>query len=168
MASGIRLRSERLDIRPPTYEDRTRFVELFTDPEFMVFAGVCDHAQAIQRFDQMLGDCALVPFTKRPVVERATGEVLGYAGVAPFELGGELRLEFGYRLVTSARGKGYATEAGLALLQSARESWTGRLLGMIDPTNAPSINVMTKLGFEFWKQAPVHGDATNLYELEIP
>ena len=50
-------------------------------------------------------------FAKQPVIERATGTIVGYAGVNWFDFEGERRLEFGWRLVPEARGKGYATEA---------------------------------------------------------
>ena len=72
-------------------------------------------------------------------------------------------MEFGYRLVPEARGRGYATEAGLAVLGLAVETFRGELLAMVDPTNSASRNVIAKLGFEFWKQAEVDGYRDDLY-----
>ena len=109
--------TERLEVRLPRERDRTRFVELFCSPEFMVFSGgVHDLESAQARFDDMLRTASEVPFAKQPVIERATGTIVGYAGVAWFDFEGERRLEFGYRLVPDARGRGYATEAGRAVL----------------------------------------------------
>jgi RimJ/RimL family protein N-acetyltransferase len=156
--------TERLEIRPPAEADRDRFVELFCDPEFMVFSdGVHDHESAHARFDEMLRIAQEVPFAKQPVIERTTARILGYSGVAWFEFEGERRLEYGYRLVPDARGWGYATEAGRALLAIAEETFRGELLAMIDPTNEPSQRVITKLGFTFWKQDVVNGWLDNLY-----
>jgi len=38
------------------------------------------------------------------------------------------------------------------------------LLAIIAPDNLPSQKVCQKLGFIFWKQAPVYGDVRNLYK----
>ena len=56
-------------------------MELFTDPSFMVFAGVLSVAEAHRRFDHMLAIAAELPFAKQPVVERSTGRIVGYSGV---------------------------------------------------------------------------------------
>lgn len=156
--------TERLEIRPPIEADRDRFVALFQDPEFMVFSGgVHELDSAHARFDEMMRTVAEVPFGKQPVIERSSGIVLGYTGVAWFDFEGERRLEYGYRLVPDARGRGYATEAGTALLQLAEHDFRGELLAMIDPTNAASKSVIGKLGFEFWKQAEIDGYVDDLY-----
>ncbi len=129
----------RLELRPPEERDRTRFVELFCDEAFMVFSdGVLDPASAHLRFDEMLQRAQELPFAKQPVIERATGTVVGYSGVNYFAFEGEQRLEFGWRLVPEARGKGYATEAGRAVLALAGGSFQGEILAMIDPTNHAS------------------------------
>jgi RimJ/RimL family protein N-acetyltransferase len=144
--------TERLEVRWPVEADRRRFVELFQDPAFMEFsAGVHDVASANARFDTMLETCERVPFAKQPIIVRSSGEIVGYSGAAWFEFEGALQLEFGYRLVPHARGQGYATEASLALLAVASESFRGKLLAMIDPRNLASKGVIGKLGFEFWK-----------------
>lgn len=44
---------------------------------------------------------------------------------------------------------------------------TARLLAIIAPENLASQNVCRKLGFTFWKQAPVDGDLRNLYTLSV-
>ena len=67
----------------------------------------------------------------------------------------------------AARGKGDATEASLALLEVASDDYAGEVLGIIHPDNRPSQNVICKLGFAYWKQAPVQGDLRNLYRLHV-
>jgi RimJ/RimL family protein N-acetyltransferase len=47
--------TDRLLIRPPVEADRPRFIELFSDDDFMVFSGrVHDAKSANARFDRML------------------------------------------------------------------------------------------------------------------
>jgi RimJ/RimL family protein N-acetyltransferase len=158
------MRSDRLEVRPAREEDRARFVELFGDPEFMVFSdGVEDEASANARFDGMLADVIDVPFAKQPVIELATNTIVGYSGVAWFDFDWGRHLEYGYRLVPEARGRGYATEAGTMLLAVAEQTFRGELFAMIDPQNDASHNVITKLGFEFWKQDLVNGYLDDLF-----
>jgi RimJ/RimL family protein N-acetyltransferase len=141
---------------------------LFTDASFMVFSGdLCDVPSAHARFDRMRHNATNLNFSKRPVIERATDLVLDYCGIAPFSYNGEQRLEFGFRLCSDARGKGYATEAGLALLDDARACSSGVLLAMVDPGNTPSINVINKLGFSFCEQAHIDGFPANIYQLDL-
>jgi len=143
-------------------------VELFCDEEFMVFSGgVLGTAAAHDRFDEMLARGAELAFAKQPVIERSTGIIVGYAGVNWFDFEGRRRLEFGYRLIPAARGKGYATEAGQALLARAAETFRGEILAMIDLDNHASQNVARKLDFTFWKQAIVDGYLDNIYRREI-
>ncbi len=159
MAYVEKVLTERLELRLPAETDRERFVELFRNDEFMVFAdGVLDEVGAHTRFDEMLVRAGEMPFAKQPVIERASGTVLGYVGVNRFEFEGASELELGWRLTQSARGKGYATEAAAAVIDLIESSsFSGTVFAMIDPTNAPSQRVARKLGFEFWKLAEVNG-----------
>jgi RimJ/RimL family protein N-acetyltransferase len=156
----------RLVVRPPREADRARFVELFCDEDFMVFyPRVLSEKEANDRFDHMLAVSATIPFGKQPVIELSSGDVVGYTGVDYFDFEGTTWLEWGYRLVRQRRGRGYATEASQALLAVARRVYAGELLAIIDPANLRSRKVCQKLGFTFWKQAPVDGDLRNLYRL---
>ncbi len=160
--------TERLEVRPPRPADRARYVELFCDQDFMVFSdGVHDVRSANARFDEMLRTAAELPFAKQPVIERSTRAIIGYSGAAWFDFEGARRLEFGYRLVPEARGRGYATEAGSAVLALAAATFRGELLAMIDPTNHASKNVIRKLGFEFWKQAEINGFTCDIYRVAL-
>lgn len=158
----------RLGVRCATDLDRPRFVELFRDEAFMAYSGgplAADQAQA--RFDRMLARCMELSFAKQPIVERRSGIVVGYTGVDWIEVDGRRWLEWGYRLVPTARGKGYATEASLALLELARNDYAGDILGIIHPDNRASHSVIRKLGFGYWKRAPVQGDLRDLYRLRV-
>jgi RimJ/RimL family protein N-acetyltransferase len=162
------VRTARLLVRPPVAADRERFVELFRDRDFMVFyPDRLTEEEAGDRFDHMVAVCRTVPFGKQPVVELSSGLVVGYTGVDYIDLEGRTWLEWGYRLVPERRGLGYATEAGRALLAIAHRTYSGELLAIIAPENLASQNVCRKLGFTFWKQAPVEGDIRNLYTLSV-
>jgi RimJ/RimL family protein N-acetyltransferase len=158
----------RLELRPTREGDRDRFVGLFGDHAFMVFSGgVLDAEAAHRRFDHMLAMNGEVGFAKQPVVERLSGTIVGYVGVDRFELDGRRVFELGWRLVPEARGRGYATEAGRALLDLAAETYRGEIFAIIDPRNRPSQNVARKLGFAYWKQSVVDGFLDDLYRRDV-
>lgn len=160
--------TERLEIRDPVEEDRNRFVELFGDDAFMVFsAGVLDESSAHARFEHMRELATELPFAKRPIVERSTGLVVGYTGVDRFEFEGSTELEFGWRLVPEARGRGYATEAASAVMSVMEREYTGTVIAMIDPANHPSQSVARGLGFEFWKLAEIDGSMEEIHRREL-
>jgi RimJ/RimL family protein N-acetyltransferase len=145
----------RLLIRPAVESDRSRFVELFTDAAFTVFSshGVHDLESANARFDQMLAMADAVPYAKQPVIERATGTIVGYTGVGAVVLDGLNRLEWGWRFVPESRGRGYATEATTALLSAADRHDDGEVLCIVAADNHPSRRVADKVGFQWWRRS---------------
>ncbi|MGB5760627.1 MAG: hypothetical protein WBM50_27185 [Acidimicrobiales bacterium] len=99
----VTIETDRLTLRAPVEGDRARFVELFTNEAFMVFAGVLDAVAANARFDRMLAVAKTIPHGKQPVIDRVNGTVVGYTGVDTVELDGLVRLEWGWRFVPEAR-----------------------------------------------------------------
>jgi len=157
--------TDRLVIRAAVESDRSRFVELFTDAEFTVFSdGVHDFESANARFDQMLALTLLVPYAKQPVIERDTGTIVGYSGVGTVVFEGLDRLEWGWRFVPEARGRGYATEATTALLAAADSHDNGELVCIIDTDNYPSRRVADKLGFR-WSRCVTWPDEPGTYDI---
>ena len=159
----------RISLRAPTEDDRDTFVRLFGDPEFMVFHshGAMHLDAANARFDRMLRMADELHCSKRPVVERATGELVGYAGFDVMEFEGAQWLELGYRLIRSARGKGYATEACATILAQASLLFGGEVLGVVDPANSASKRVLDKVGFRYWKRATIGDDEVDVYHREL-
>ncbi|MDX8355727.1 GNAT family N-acetyltransferase [Cognatiyoonia sp. IB215182] len=57
--------------------------------------------------------------------------------------------EIGFRLARYAWNKGFATEAAIAILSTAREnSKLKRFIAIVDPNNRRSVRVITKLGMK--------------------
>jgi len=138
--------------------DRNRFVELFTDEEFMVFGARLNAESANARFDDMIHMSDLVEYAKQPVVERASATVVGYTGVGVVAFDGADCLEWGWHLVDSASGKDLATEAVTALLSFVDGIDFGELLCFIEPDNTPSRSVADNVGFDWWRCADWNGD----------
>jgi ribosomal-protein-alanine N-acetyltransferase len=79
----------------------------------------------------------------RLLVERATGLVVGGAGLFPDGDGG---LELGYGVVASRRGRGYATEAARALAGLALADGVPRVVAGVEPGNPASVRVLERIG----------------------
>jgi ribosomal-protein-alanine N-acetyltransferase len=80
------------------------------------------------------------------VIERSSKTIIGHCGFNTLTDG---RTEFLYAYDSSAWGKGYATEAGKAVLQYAKANLSlAELYALSYPQNKASINVLTKLGFQ--------------------
>ena len=84
------------------------------------------------------------------LTEKPAGEIIGFAGLSPCDALGADDFEIGFVLARRAWGRGIATEIGEAQLVFGFEQLKcGRLLGMVDPRNAPSIHALEKLGMRF-------------------
>lgn len=162
--------TERLELRPAIEADREAMVPMWQSDAFMEYSdGVMSRSEADARFDRLVSFAAEVPFAKQPVIERATGRILGYSGVDTAEFEGQTWLEYGYRLMPHARGKGYATEAARALLGLAERTVTEptTILAIIDPRNEPSQNVARKAGFAWWKIGFINGYWDGLWRIQV-
>jgi RimJ/RimL family protein N-acetyltransferase len=79
---------------------------------------------------------------------KRTGETAGLCGLVNRPTLADLDL--GYALLPEFCGRGYAVEAGAAVLSDARARLDiRRIVAIVDPRNAASIRVLEKLGFRF-------------------
>ena len=78
--------------------------------------------------------------------ERASGQVAGFAGLV--HPGGQDDAELKYALAPAFQGRGYATEAAIALLDYGRTVVPGhRIIATAFPQNLASHRVLAKAGF---------------------
>jgi len=93
------------------------------------------------------------------IVTKNDLEVIGYCGLFYFlDLDGQSEVEIGYRLQRSAWGKGFATEATIAVRDYAFNTLgIKRLIAMIDPSNTASIRVAKKIGMSYEKDIMLEG-----------
>ncbi|MEM7563239.1 MAG: GNAT family N-acetyltransferase [Pseudomonadota bacterium] len=87
------------------------------------------------------------------VVNKSTTELIGYCGLFRFsDIDGANEIEVGYRLIRSAWGRGFATEAAIAIRDYAFSDLNlPRLIALIEPVNSRSIRVAEKLGMAYEK-----------------
>jgi RimJ/RimL family protein N-acetyltransferase len=79
--------------------------------------------------------------------ERATVEIIGFAGLIACDALGVHDYEIGFVLARTAWRKGYATEIGHAQLRYGFETvGCARLLAQVSPDNARSITALERVG----------------------
>ncbi len=99
-----------------------------------------------QALGQPVSEPADQAWGHRQVVERASGLVVGGIGFFGPPLGGEA--EIGYGIVPSRQGRGYATEALLAMIAMAwADARVRTVVAGTDPGNVASQRVLEKAGF---------------------
>jgi RimJ/RimL family protein N-acetyltransferase len=77
-----------------------------------------------------------------------SGDAIGICGL--FRRDGLDDPDIGYATLPEYCGKGYASEAGRAVVEHARTALgLERVIAIISPENAASIGLIGKLGFEF-------------------
>ncbi len=131
------LQTEHLELRKFTQQDRESMLPLLQDAEFMAFSpnGAMTAEQAEIRFQQLVDAFPKRGIGKFCVVERSTGELIGYCGIETFTYQNKQVAEHGYRLKTSARGRGYATEASEAVMSYAKEAGYTRIYAFTESTH---------------------------------
>ena len=115
--------SDRLRLRGWRDSDRDAFAALNADPEVARdLGGPLDRAESDAKLDRYVAAFEHDGFC-RWLVEDPNEQFLGYAGIMPSRSGHPLGRHFdiGWRLVRSAWGHGYATEAAKASLRDAFE-----------------------------------------------
>jgi ribosomal-protein-alanine N-acetyltransferase len=96
------------------------------------------------------------------VERKDMADVIGYCGLIFHENGSPGEPELVYELLRAAHGRGYATEAGQAVVRWANEAGYRRLRATVRDWNAGSRRVLEKLGFRETGQVErdaVHGDS---------
>lgn len=137
-----RIDTERLVLTPEQHEDADWLTELFNTrgTERFTLEDAHERIAAMHLMTAELGIGVLV------LRARGTGEPLGYCGLVL----GRASLqepELAYELLPRAHGRGYATEAGRAVLDAAFATGRTRIWATVGAWNAPSLRVLDKLGF---------------------
>lgn len=165
----MELTTRRLHLRPFTLADHDAIHAIYADREVMRYVGTGAHATpaetaaALRTYGDVL---ARRGYSFLAVTEREDGAIVGDAGLHPFGGGGP-DVELGYTLARDAWGKGYATEAGEALVGHALETLgLSRVVAQVEPANAASRRVLEKLGMRTEGQRLAYGRPHLLYVLD--
>ncbi len=150
----MHIETERLLLRSIQSTDVSALVQLWTDPDVTRHMGGPRDADSLRSsVEEDLQNPDPGPFNLWPVVEKASGQVIGHCGLLDKEVDGATEVELIYVFSKEAWGKGYATEIALALKAYAQTSLNiSRLIALIDPENTASEHVAAKAGLRFEKE----------------
>ena len=146
------LTTERLVLRPFEPGDLDALVAIHAEESFWWYPRrAAMPAEETGRFlDTMLQRYADDGFGIEAVIERASGTIIGWAGLAVPHFLPEIlpAVEVGWRLSGPYRGRGLATEAGRAAVDFGfTAGGLECIVSLYEPENVASGRVMQRLGF---------------------
>lgn len=163
MMPRIRIETERLLLRNTQPGDISDLVAMWTDPDVTRFmGGPKDRAWLEGNFAEDARNPDPLLYDQWPVIEKWSGELVGYCGLLDKEVDGRPEVELVYVFLPAVWGKGYASEIALALREHATgEMGLRRLIALIEPGNEASVKVAEKVGFHMEKEL-MRGNAPRL------
>lgn len=146
----MKLFTERLILRPITFEDKQAILDYRPDEEANKYQGwIPNTLEDIEEFIGKLSQKPNLPgsWFQMAIIEKESGELIGDLGIQ-FLQNDNQQVELGYTLNKNYQGKGYATEALKAVINYLFiDLQKHRITASSDPNNMPSIRVLEKLGF---------------------
>jgi RimJ/RimL family protein N-acetyltransferase len=166
------LETERLILRELVPDDAPFMLELLNDPAYILNIadrGVRDVEGASRYLEERWrASYAEHGFGLWVVVHRETGASTGLCGLVRRD--GLDDVDIGYAFLPAFRGRGFALESALGVKAHARDVvGLTRLVAIVTPGNARSIQVLERLGMRFERTLRLPGDASDvaLYATEL-
>lgn len=167
------LETERLRLRGHTLADFEASAAMWADERVTRYIGgkPSPREDSWRRFMTFPGHWTLLGYGYWLIEEKASGAYVGDGGFGNFKRDltphGFDAPEQGWALNPAMHGKGYATEAAIAMIRWA-EPHFGRtdFVCMIAPENTPSLRVAEKLGYREFGRAEYKGAPSVLFRRE--
>ena len=153
----MRIQTERLLIRPFRESDAPVYAEIVSDPDVMKYT-IEGEPQSFDSAKEYILRCIRSyetrGYSRYAVVLQAENDLIGFCGF--MDDNGEL--EFGWRYGKSYWGRGYATEAAMAVLDYAVQNRVvPQIVCLCESENVASIRVVEKLGMKLVGQDTYKG-----------
>jgi RimJ/RimL family protein N-acetyltransferase len=151
--------------------DAPALATLWSDPEVTRFmGGPREYAKLTAIFEEDAQVDPPLRFDLFPVIEKASGALIGHCGLLDKEIAGATEIELVYVFAQSAWSKGYATEIAIALRDYAFDVLElDRIVALIEPENRVSQHVAEKIGMTHEKDVIRPGGVVRrLYVMQTP
>lgn len=163
MIHASQLVTARLVVRPFTVADAPLLVTLFADPEVHRFV---DDGQPLAPevaalwIERSAANLERFGYGTGAVVERASGELIGWAG---FARPGDGTEEVVYGLRRASWGRGLGKELLAGLVAFAAERGVSPVRATVDPANGASVHLLRQAGFVLAEPAWRGDSGADLY-----
>ena len=149
------LTTERLVLRPVTTDDHAVLLAHWAAPDvrrFLFDGEVLSPAEISEAIENSTRDFGRAGYGLWLIHQKGGTDLVGTAGLRPLE---DLGLEIFYSLAPASWGKGYATEAALAVVEHALGPLgLPEVLAEVDEGNTASIAVIERLGMTRFDVVP--------------
>jgi ribosomal-protein-alanine N-acetyltransferase len=151
----MKITTERLILRPFQSNDIEAVHHLLSDPDVMHFS--LNGPYTKEKSADFINQCIQKAEKNQPsllaIIDKKTNLLIGSCGFYPQKILGKQELELGYRLLKDYWGKGFATEAAIAVKTYASDKMgLKRLISLIEKENIASVRVAEKNGFILEKE----------------
>lgn len=160
--------TQRLTARQLTLQDLPELTAMLSDPEVMEYSirGVCDEAATRKFIDWCLASYSSHGVGPWALVEKGTGDFVGFCGVGPELVDGVEEVNLGYRLARRFWYRGLATEAATGTLDYAfGHRAVESVIAIIEPGHTASLRVSEKVGFRSYTSLEFHGRPVRVYRM---
>jgi ribosomal-protein-alanine N-acetyltransferase len=160
------IRTPRLKLRPVSMDDLDGLHRLWTDPavrEFFWDGKTISRERAEAAVREGMGEFDLHGFGLW--VAEVGEDLVGFCGLRPLDHAPEVEVLYG--IAPSHWGKGFATEAALAMLcYGFEEAGLDSILGIADKENSASRRVLEKIGMTFEEHVLHEGREEARYSIQ--
>jgi ribosomal-protein-alanine N-acetyltransferase len=153
-------------------DDLDRVAAWYADPEVMRYigaGGTRTRAETRVNLEELIDAESRQGFGVWGTVERSSKALIGRCGLMQQEIDGRQALEVLYLIARPHWGRGFATEAAIALRDCAFETLRRpRLVCLVHRQNHASRRVANKAGFRYRREVSVAGQRLDLLECAAP
>jgi RimJ/RimL family protein N-acetyltransferase len=153
----ILLETKRLSLRHLVMADLDNLFSFYSDPDVVKY--IPDAPRTYQEMKEELewfmnGHPEFPELGLWATIYKENGQFIGRCGLLPWTIYGKQEVEVAFALSKRYWGQGLATEAAQGIVQYGFENLNlSRLICLIDHDNSGSIQVATKIGMRFEKEA---------------
>lgn len=159
--------TERCILREMTLEDLNDLYEIYKPEEITRYIdGLHENCKEEEEFTKAYIEnmYRYYGYGMWVVIEKATGRLIGRAGISHFETKKQIQLELGYMIAQEKQNQGYATEVCRAILGYVKDELRiPSVCCRIQKENLVSIHLAEKLGFHLEKRVKYNEKEMGLY-----
>lgn len=154
------IETDRLILRKFALDDAEEYFALNSNPGVLKYTGDTPFRSLEDARQTLLAaplrDYDLYGYGRLACIEKSSGKLIGFAGLKYLPEMEEIDL--GYRFLREYWGKGYATEASVAVMDYGRNVLgLKRIVGIVQPGNVASVKILLKVGMRYEKTI-IYGD----------